>query len=648
MPCLTSVPCYARLDAQQEELVVGNELIERRWRLDGNGRLIAFSLNDKSSSREWLQGIQPWAAPTPAGPLVDEKRAATLVTNDANGLLQAVITAVGPHSTLTYHLDILPGVAAITMRFAAAGAAAGEAPPNTSDLLESLLLTPPHLRLTQVSFQDGTDFHNELVQEAEWFLHPSERELRLVGCVFAIEDVLTGSGLILLKQAPLPHARPVRTPADLIVRANERRVTLAGHGVAPSDDEPGYAWTLILHADGKAGRTTALQAYQRALHPYRSGRDGLLLSNTWGDRNRDGRINTAFLTEEIAAAHRLGIEVVQIDDGWQQGASTNSVNAANSGGVWEGFYDANPDFWAVHRERFPQGLAPLTRQARALGVGLGLWFAPDSAHDFAHWRRDANYLLRLYTEHGINHFKIDAVKLRSKQGERRLHAFFGHVLRESGGNILMDCDITAEARPGYFGCLDTGPLFIENRYTDSRCYWPHATLRTLWQLAFYLDPLRLRMEWLNNVRNTEKYADDPLAPANFRPDYLFATVMFASPLGWFEVSTLPATYFAEAGPLIATWKQHRDAVFAGTILPIGAVPDGVSWTGFAAIAPDRQSGYLLLFRELSPEAEATMELPLLEVSSCEILGGQGELEIGQGRVRVTIPALRRFVFARIK
>jgi alpha-galactosidase len=36
---------------------------------------------------------------------------------------------------------------------------------------------------------------------------------------------------------------------------------------------------------------------------------------------------------------------------------------------------------------------------------------------------------------------------------------------------------------------------------------------------------------------------DPLAPARYRPDYLFATVMFASPLGWFEVQHLPDAYF---------------------------------------------------------------------------------------------------------
>jgi len=77
--------------------------------------------------------------------------------------------------------------------------------------------------------------------------------------------------------------------------------------------------------------------------------------------------------------------------------------------------------------------------------------------------------------------------------------------------------------------------------------------------------------------------------------------MFANPLAWFEVSNLPADCAARMAELIAIWRQHREAIFAGTIVPIGAAPDGVSWTGFASIAADG-GGYVLAFRELSAQA----------------------------------------------
>ena len=118
--------------------------------------------------------------------------------------------------------------------------------------------------------------------------------------------------------------------------------------------------------------------------------------------------------------------------------------------------------------------------------------------------------------------------------------------------------------------MGTGPLFVENRYTDWHRYWPHHTLRNLWQLSHWIDPCRLRMEFLNNTRNADKYADDPLAPSLYDPTTLFATVMFANPLGWFEVSNLTNSWLESAAGLVRIWREHRTRIFAGTILPVRA------------------------------------------------------------------------------
>jgi alpha-galactosidase len=53
------------------------------------------------------------------------------------------------------------------------------------------------------------------------------------------------------------------------------------------------------------------------------------------------------------------------------------------------------------------------------------------------------------------------------------------VLHESQGRITLDLDVTAEVRPGYFSRMDTGRIFVENRCTDWRSYWPHHTLRNV-------------------------------------------------------------------------------------------------------------------------------------------------------------------------
>lgn len=675
--------CYVELE--DGRLAAGNALFRRTWRVGADGSLSAESFRINATDAEWLTASSGLPGPTPAGGLADEARTLTLAATPAPSAIEAEsltaeLTATGEVTTLTYRFQLFPAVAGVRMRLCVIGGAAAvpdhesepgaetaptgleQDPPsqNTAvqgtgaadgrDVLESFALAPIHLRLTQVTFRDQTDRHNELVSEQEWLLHPSERALALSGCLFYVEDVLSGTGLILLKEAPLPPARPVPSPHDLRALPSERRFTLAGHGADESGD--GYAFVTLAYGGGTAGRVAALQRYQRCLRPYAPGRDGRFVSNTWGDRNRDGRINAEFMRREIEAGERLGVDVIQIDDGWQAGTTSNSVHARTAGGVWEGFYAAADDFWSVNPERFADGLTPLVSAARKKNMRFGLWFAPDSAGDFAHWRRDADTVLRLHRELGTTYVKIDGVKLRSKAGERNLHAFFDRVLTESDGQVVFDLDVTAEVRPGYFGIMHAGPLFVENRYTDWRSYWPHHTLRNLWKLAHHVDPVRLRMEWLNHERNIEKYEHDPLAPHEYRPDYLFATVLFSAPLGWFEVSSLPESYFAEAAPLIATWKQRRDALFGGTILPLGDAPDGVSWTGFASVSPNPGGTYLLLFREASSSAQWEACLPFLpdveEPAPFTLLGGDGGATLLPGRrLSVTISEPRRFTFVHI-
>jgi alpha-galactosidase len=508
---------------------------------------------------------------------------------------------------------------------------------EAADFASEILIGP--FRFIAAELRDVTDAHAELVHEREWLLHPSEKMLRLQGNVFALQNVLDGTGTVWVKLAPAPFARSRQTEWDISIERAER-LTL--------NSEDGYEWVTVAYSGGKWGRIAALHAFQRTRRGYQAGRDGLLLCNTWGDRSRDAHLNVAFLEREIEKAAQLGADVVQIDDGWQQGITSNSTKAA-SGGVWNGFWDSDPHFWDVHKERFPEGISALVEQARERGLKFGLWFAPDSTNHAANWERDAGAVLRLHREYGINYFKIDALKIASEEGEENLQKFFAYVREESNEAVTFDLDITAEARFGYFGLIEAGPLFIENRYTDWKNYWPHQTLRMAWQLAHWVDPVRLRVEWLNNSRNAEKYNDHPLSPVYWPTATLFAMTMWCSPLGWFEVQNLPQAYYDEVAPLIEKWKEHRDAIFGGTMLPIGAAPDGAAWTGFVSLHPQTGAGYALLFRELNPSATWEVELPFGKTvdGSCDVLGGDGSAQVKNGRLEVDVPEALGFLWVRL-
>ena len=89
----------------------------------------------------------------------------------------------------------------------------------------------------------------------------------------------------------------------------------------------------------------------------------------------------------------------------------------------------------------------------------------------------------------MRYVKIDGTHVVTKEAELNLRRFIDRVLVETGGALVFDFDVTADVRPGYFGLIEAGPVFLENRrYTDRHSWWPHATLRNLWQLSWYIPP----------------------------------------------------------------------------------------------------------------------------------------------------------------
>jgi alpha-galactosidase len=157
------------------------------------------------------------------------------------------------------------------------------------------------------------------------------------------------------------------------------------------------------------------------------------------------------------------------------------------------------------------------------------------------------------------------------------------------------------------------------------------------------------MEFLNNTRNPQIYGNDALAPARYRPDTLFATVMFSNPLGWFETSNLPPEFVEEVSALTHVWKRERPAMFAGHITPIGHAPDGHAWTGFTSVSPDSQAGHLLVFRELNANPDWSFDLGSVGLKPGRItpLGGRGSAAINGNLINIRIPQTLDFLWLRL-
>jgi len=214
------------------------------------------------------------------------------------------------------------------------------------------------------------------------------------------------------------------------------------------------------------------------------------------------------------------------------------------------------------------------------------------------------------------------------------------------GEASFNLDVTAGRRFGYHGSTRYGNLFLENRYTDWKNYYPHWTLRNLWQLSRWVQPQFLQVEFLNKWRNADRYdAGDPLAPSNVPFDYCFAVTMMGQPLAWMEASGLPEEAFALA-PLVRLYRTFQADLHAGVILPIGSEPDRQSWTGFQSLQEGR--GHFLVFREFCDREDEEMAVWGLEdrFLSAKCLLGHGKgfsCRVGKdGRIRFALPASLRF------
>lgn len=533
----------------------------------------------------------------------------------------------------------LPGHPFVSVRFFSDGGRE-----RAEDPILTVSLPSRHLRLRSVSLYDKTDHTDTLAEERTRVLYPSET-LRLPGSLFLFENQEDpGASLLLVKDAPTASSSLRYDGYDALIRGTSS-VTLTGTGAdgsAPGETVELYGCTVGTGPDP----LTAYRAWYRDACPG----DGTLfvMSNTWGDRSRDEAVCEDFMVREIEAAAALGCDIVQIDDGWQKGATANSHLAKQKGGVWEGYYDRIPDFWTPHPDRFPHGLLPLAELARERGAELGLWFSPDSSDDFRNWRRDVDTLLGLREKYGVRVFKLDGVNLCTKLAETRFRRLLRTLTEESGGEIRYNLDITAQNRLGYLPEKERGTLFVENRYTDWGNYYPKNTLRNLRALSRYLPARKFQFELLNVRRNGERYGDDPFAPGLYPPEWLFCSVMVSNPLVWMEVCHLPAQDAERISGLVRIWRQHRDALYRGDVLPVGEEPDGRSFTGFRVTAED--GDYLILLREFTESDRVSLPLCTPPGTGVRILASSpgGEIALIPGRAEIRIPDAPGWLFAKLE
>jgi hypothetical protein len=634
------IDCSATL--KNDVLTLENGSIARTFEWN-NGNIITLSLTDKKANKIWRIESNKTDLSLPA------QTAKATNSNFSTSVVPA--TAVAPkhlQAEVTYTLDKLqikrvfrlyPGCPAIACDLYFRGQASGkwiQSQASLADMvnlekltlssgdsypvIEKLALPGKHWKMNAVEFLDVTDRNNNLVFEVNAL---SYRPNLYRGNLLFAQDNTSGNGIFILKEAPTSSVQLAYPGADFLTEYGTFRVI--GCGLNPLDLHPtewkrGYGFVTGVFAGDEGNRFIALREYQKNRRAHLPERDEMVLMNTWGDRAQDLKVREKFTLLELEAGAKLSITHFQIDDGWQSGRSANS---ALKGGSFHRIWD-NPAYWTPDHEKFPNGLQPVVKRGKELGIEICLWFNPSGDSSNADWEKDADALIGLYNQYGIRTFKIDGVNLPDKGAEINFRKFLDKVSRSTNGNVVFNLDVTAGRRGGYHYFNEYGNLFLENRYTDWQNYYPYTTLRNLWMLSKYVPAENLQIEFLNKWRNKEKYTDDPFAPANYSFEYLFALTMAAQPLAWFEGTGLPEEAFTTVAPVIKKYRSIQADFHRGKIFPIGDEPSGKSWTGFQSIQDGR--GYFLVYREAAERQQAGMKtwLPKGKSIKCTPLLGSGK------------------------
>ena len=186
--------------------------------------------------------------------------------------------------------------------------------------------------------QNRNDTHLDILKE-EVLSHPLVgRESYDWASVLCIED--NAGGLALLKESyKCVNQRGHATGGFL---CDEREgISCTGWGLHADEISfeefvPAWATWILAWSGGDLDREVAFKTFDRLRYPIDPKRDVYIQANTWGstDNSRDARRAACqdSVLQELETCADLGIDVLQIDDGWQ--APSGHSTWEPGGGAW--------------------------------------------------------------------------------------------------------------------------------------------------------------------------------------------------------------------------------------------------------------------------------------------------------------------------
>jgi hypothetical protein len=446
-----------------------------------------------------------------------------------------------------------------------------------------------------------------------------------------------GDGLIVVKESNKTVNKYGHQTGSFFCTANGVEVT--GWGIKPDEISSEFkrtwaSWT-ILYSGGNDDMELALKEFDRVRYPVNLETDMHILIDTWGSdwQNEEydkiyGRENSEFsvIEKEIKSAADLGIDIVRIDDGWQEGAtkSKNSWHPNTKVG-----YDAH---WAKTK-----------KLAEENNVRIGLWAAIRFITQ--------EEMLTNQKELDVATWKFDFDKLDDHDSfATRMKGIREFLKKTNYSTQTSWCPEYDDQRYGWYSAArECGPMYfqnIQNNLPNHLAYVPYITLRHHWMMAKYYNMNDLQCHWQNPSRTNPKFSD-----ANqHSQSYAALSAFMAAPSCFMLTQLLEPQEREELKKIIGIYKEHRKEIFESYVFPIGNEPNNASWTGFQMYHPEKKTGYLMVFRELhNKENTAEMKLRFIQDNKIKVTNlenNHAEIQESQkGWVQFSInkPAAYRFL-----
>lgn len=609
----------------KDRLIANTGEIERVWKWAGGG-FVTVSLKNIDSGKEWA-GTPKYRCDWSLPGLIDDSTEANLLNLTANpgtdeGFTSQHIEVIAeieyPESGILVQFVIWiypdsPGIRTQIRIKGLDGFSAG----NSEEYSRSDYI-PVKFGSTirrEIGYYNDTQHRNEPAMDIL-------KEEIIASSVYSIEEHTWGSiicvendmdGMALVKESHKCVNQPGHDCGIFRCDA-EKGIESTGLGVRPDeilDERFRNCWGnwCIVYQATDDDREMAFKTFDRIRYPIDPKRDIYIISNTWGstENKQDAQeaASEANVLLEIDSKADLGIDVQQIDDGWQGSEYKN---------------------WRPVQSRYPDGWTNVVSHAKEKGISLGLWAAgqPISLEDLKY----------NYDHGGFGHYKLDFISLRNHGQIESLIGKVRDFIKYTGHKVRVNWDVTENApRCGYFYAREYGCIYLENRkpvQPKNVVYKPHTVLRDVWQVAKYLNLNKFQCSVQNIDRVNPEESDAHL----HNHPYCVAITLMGVPIFFQQTHYYTPEARDQIRPLLELYKKHRQEIYDGYVFPIGEKPDNQSWPGFQCHNFENQSGYITIFRELNNnESSKQIKLKFLAEKNIKLV------DLRQGSEnRVSVPA----------